>query len=266
MSAVFTADSLTFRYPDSHRDALADVTASVDAGAFACLIGPNGCGKSTLLRLLLGALKPASGSARFEGRASSEWDRRELALMIGAVAQIEEVVFPFTVWETVSMGRYPHLGAWRAMRDIDREAVTRALARCDLTTMSDRLVSNLSGGERQRVRIARALAQQPRVLVLDEPTASLDLGHEMALFELLDDLCTRDGVTVVAATHNLNLAARFASAMLLLVDGRVAAAGTPARVITKDVIERVYGWAVKIDYIVDARGHAPQVIPLRSPG
>ena len=259
MNAMFRAASLGFRYPESQRDALADVSAAVESGAFACLIGPNGCGKSTLLKLWLGALKPTSGSALFEEKAAAQWDRRELALRIGAVAQIEELVFPFTVWETVSMGRYPHLGPWRSMREEDRAAVMHALARCDLEGMSDRLVSNLSGGERQRVRIARALAQQPRALVLDEPTASLDLGHEMALFELLADLCATDGVTVVAATHNLNLAARFASSMILLSQGRLVATGPPSAVITREIVERVYGWPVEIG----EHGGAKQVTPLR---
>jgi iron complex transport system ATP-binding protein len=264
VSALFQAEQLGFRYPDHDRDALHDAVVSIGEGEFCAIIGPNGSGKSTLLRLLLGVLKPTRGRALFRGRPAAEWNRRELARQVGVVAQIEELFFPFTVRELVGMGRYPHLGAWQAERAEDRSAIDRALERCDVHDLQTRTLQRLSGGERQRVRLARALAQEPGTLVLDEPTASLDLGHEMALFELLASLREQDGATIVAATHNLNLAARYASTIVLLSEGGVVGVGRPNDVLERAPIERVYQWPVLVTrHPGPGRDTgAPQIVPL----
>jgi len=263
-SAVFAAEALSFLYPGENRPAVALVDARVARGQFYAVIGPNGSGKSTLARLLLGLLRPQAGTALFEGRPATAWDRRLLARRVGVVPQVEELVFPLTVRALVSMGRYPHLGPWRAERAADRDAIARALEACDVAPLADRLVTRLSGGERQRARIARALAQEPDTIVLDEPTAALDIAHEMSVFELLARLRAERGVTVLLVTHNINLAARYADRVLLLDSGRALAEGTAAQVVTRELIEQSYHWPVSI-YAHAGPGAdtgAPQVTPI----
>lgn len=258
---VLRARGLSFRYAHGERDAVAGVDLDVAAGEMVALLGPNGSGKSTLLRLLLGALKPDAGTVTLFGRALTDWPRADIARAVGVVTQAEELAFPLSVRELAGMGRYPHLGAWRREGAADRAAVARALDRCGLTALSDRSVLEISGGERQRARVARALAQEPRTLLLDEPTASLDIAHEMSLFELLAGL-RADGVTVVIVTHNINVAARYADRLVLLDCGRVAAAGAPGHVLTRDIIHAVYHWPVDVRY----EDGAPQVTPRRRHG
>lgn len=261
---VFELDGLRFRYPGAARPALAGVTARVPPAGIYAVLGPNGSGKSTLARLLLGALRPAAGTVRFAGRDITRWRRRPLARRIGVVPQVEELAFPLSVRELVAMGRYPHLGPWRREGAGDHRAIVDAMDRCDVLRFADRPISTLSGGERQRARVARALAQQPGTMVLDEPTASLDIRHEMAIFELLHGLTARDGVTIVLITHNINLAARFATRLLLLAGGRPAVEGPPDEVLTRDVLERVYGWPVTLTSHPGPGpdAGAPQVVPL----
>lgn len=256
-------EGLTFRYPEAREPAVHGVSVEVRPGTTTAVLGPNGSGKSTLLRLLLGVLAPASGSVEFGGRALASWERASLARAVGVVPQGEETVFPVTVREMVGMGRYPHLGPWRREGADDRRAVDEAMRRADVARFAARPVGTLSGGERQRARVARALAQSAPTLALDEPTASLDIAHEMAIFELLRDLA-RGGKTVLLVTHNLNLAARYADRLVLLDRGRVAAEGTPAEVLVRATVERVYGWPVEV---VPHGGPgpdagAPQVVPL----
>lgn len=254
---------VSFRYLESARPALDDVTLEVPAGACTAVLGPNGSGKSTLLRVLLGTLRPDAGEARLDGRPVAEWRREAIARQVGVVPQGEEAVFPMTVREMVAMGRYPHLGPWRREGDADRRAVERAMRRCDVLAFAARPISTLSGGERQRARVARALAQEPAALALDEPTAALDVAHEMAIFELLRDL-GRAGTTVLLVTHNLNLAARYAERLVLLDRGRIAAQGAPGEVLARETVERVYGWPVRIDRHPGPGPDtgAPQVVPL----
>ena len=264
MSAAFSAERAGYRHDVGARAALSGVTLDVSAGSFYALIGPNGSGKSTLLKLLLGALKPTEGTVSFDGKPAIEWDRKAFAQRVGVVPQIEELLFPFTVRELVMMGRYPHLGPWQRAREQDEAAVNRALERCDIAPLAERTILQLSGGERQRARVARALAQEPEVLVLDEPTAALDISHEMAVFELLSDLQRKNSVTIVTATHNLNLAARYASHVVLLQRGIMVAQGNARDVIVRELIEEVYDWPVAVQPHPGPGTDtgAPQVIPL----
>lgn len=254
------ARDVTLRYPGSERNALDGVSFAVEPGSLFAVLGPNGSGKSTLTRVLLGAQRPGAGSVELDGRRVDEWNRRELARGVGAVAQSEPLPFPMTVRELVSMGRYAHLGPLESEGPRDREAVEAALERCDVTGLAERLVQTLSGGELQRVRIARALAQQPRALVLDEPTSSLDIRHEMGILELLRG-SAECGITVLLITHHLDLAARYADRILLLNGGRVAAEGTPETVLTPETVQAVYGWPVAVER--DGLTGSPRVIPLR---
>jgi len=253
--------AVTYRYPGAERDALRDVTMSVGARQFHAVLGPNGSGKTTLVRIALGSLLPLLGRADVIGRPASSWPRQELARLVGVVPQREDNLFPQRVRETVLLGRYPHLSLWGRERPEDHAAVERALAACDALHLADRWLWTLSGGEYQRVRVARALAQEPKLLVLDEPGMSLDLRHEMTLFELVRGLVDTQGLGVLMITHDLNLAARFADSLLLLEGGRPIASGTPSDVLTQQTVETVFSWPVAMQTI-DGR---PQMIPLRKP-
>ncbi len=257
---VLEGESLCFRYPGTKREALREVSLRAAAGALSAVLGPNGSGKSTLLRLLAGGLRPESGTVRFAGRPLDQWPRRALARQMAVVAQNEHVPFPVTVKSLVAMGRYPDLGPWRREGPVDREAIFQAMVRCSVASLQERTFQTLSGGERQRVRIARALAQEPRALILDEPTAALDMRYEMAIFRLLRELA-HDGVAVVVVTHNLNLAARFGDRHLLLKQGVVVAEGNAGDVITAPNISRVYDWPVNVVSQPFREGLAPQVVP-----
>jgi ABC-type cobalamin/Fe3+-siderophores transport system ATPase subunit len=256
---ILDVRDVSFRYPAAPADALAGVSLAVRTGTVSAVLGPNGSGKTTLVRVALGVLAPRAGSAAVLGRPSAQWSRRELARAVGVVTQREDNPFPQRVRDTVLLGRYPHLSPWAAERAEDYAAVRRALERCDAWALADRWIWTLSGGEYQRVRLARALAQEPRLLVLDEPTASLDVRHEMELFELMRALADGDGLAVVLITHHVNLAARFADRALLLSEGRPAGEGPPATVLTRETVERVFAWPVAITPF-DGQ---PQIVPLR---
>ena len=256
-----STEDVVVRYPGRDTPALDGVSMNVPAGSLYAVLGPNGSGKSTLMKGLLGISPLESGCASLDGRATAEWSRADLARSVGAVAQTESIAFPLTVRELVSMGRYPHLGSLASERDVDRDAVDQALTQCDLTDLVGRDVTTLSGGEFQRARIARALAQEPRALVLDEPTASLDIRHQMVILELLRTSADR-GMTVLLITHSLDLAAQFSDHMLLLSGGSVAAEGTPDQVVREEILAEVYGWPVSVHR--DEHSGTPRVTPLRS--
>jgi iron complex transport system ATP-binding protein len=255
---ILALERVSYRYPGAAADALSDVTLGVRRGDVHAVLGPNGSGKTTLIRVALGVHPPRAGSVRLRATPLAQWSRRDLARTAGVGAQREDIAFPQRVRETVALGRYPHLPPWRGYRTEDRRAVTRALERCDLSALADRWVATLSGGEYQRVRIARALAQEPELLVLDEPTASLDLRHEMELFELARRLADQRELGVLLITHHVNLAARYADRILVLSGGRAIAQGG-GDVLTRAVVEDVFGWPVHIAHFEDR----PQVIPLR---
>ena len=256
---ILDVRDVTFRYPGVPRDALRAVTLGVSSGELVAVLGPNGSGKTTLVRAALGLQRPLAGSALVLGRSAAEWSRRDLARVVGVVPQREDNLFPQRVRETVRLGRYPKLGAFGIERAEDRAAVDRALEHCDVVALADRWLWTLSGGEYQRVRIARALAQEPRLLVLDEPTASLDLRHEMELFELVRRLVDGQGIAALLVTHEVNLAARFADRLLLLSEGNAVASGAPADVLRREQAERVFGWPVAVSSFDDR----PQITPLR---
>jgi len=259
---ILEVRGVAYSYPGTAEDALSGVSLVVRAGGFHAVLGPNGSGKTTLVRVALGLVEPRAGASEILGRPATSWSRRELARVVGVVTQREDNLFPQRVRETVLLGRYPHLSLWGRERPEDHAAVTRALERCDVLQLADRWIWTLSGGEYQRVRLARALAQEPKLLVLDEPTASLDVRHEMELFELVRGLVDHGGLAAIVITHHVNVAARFADEALLLSDGRAAAHGAPAEVLTRETVERVFGWPVAI---APFEGH-PQMIPLRRKG
>lgn len=256
---ILTARDLTVRYPGAPVAALDQVSLTVAPGRLIVVVGPNGSGKTTLVRALLGVIPASGGDVLIDGTPLAAWDRVALARQVGVVPQREEPWAALRVGEVALLGRYPHLGALSPVTAADRAAVQDALERCDAWSLRHRLVETLSGGEWQRVRIARALAQAPRVLVLDEPAAALDVRHEMEVMELVHQL-VRGGLACLLITHHLNLAARYADEMVLLACGQVAASGAPAEVLRADTVSRVFGWPVAVQPGLDG---VPQLTPLR---
>ena len=248
------------RYPHRMLPALDGVSFDATRGRITAVVGPNGSGKSTLVRALVGRIPFAGGDITLEGESIAVSARRALATRIAVVTQREEPAFPLTVHEYIALGRYPHLGLWRGAGRADHAAVARAVDRTETHSFQDRAITELSGGEWQRVRLARALAQGGDAIVLDEPTTFLDVGHEMAIFELLSQLAA-DGQAVLLVSHQVNLVARFAEHMVLLHRGRVEAAGDPAAVMQGAVLERVYEWPLVVTR--DPAVGAPALVPLR---
>ncbi|MEO8199684.1 MAG: ABC transporter ATP-binding protein [Gemmatimonadota bacterium] len=256
---ILRASQVGVHYPGTSRPALHGVSCTLSEGQLLAVVGPNGSGKTTLLRALLGITPRIHGSVELLGSDIGQWNPRELAQVLGVVAQREEMTYPLTVEETVMLGRYARLGSWSAVRPEDRAAVANALERCDVAELAHRRTDTLSGGEWQRVRVARALAQAPRALLLDEPTAALDIRHEMEVFELIRQLVT-EGLGAIVITHHLNLAARYATHMILLSRGEVAAEGPPAQVLRREILEQVFEWPVAVTHWLDT---TPQLVPLR---
>lgn len=260
---MIRAEGLVLRYPGAPTPAVDGVSFAAEAGRLTAVVGPNGSGKSTVVRALLGRLVPERGAIWLAGLPLTARSRREVAQTLAVVPQREAPAFPITVRDFIALGRFPHGSPFAGLTAEDRAAVARAAARADVERFLERATDELSGGEWQRVRVARALAQGGRVLVLDEPTAFLDVAHEMACFELLDALA-REGMAVLLVSHQLNLVARFADHIVLLHEGRVAASGAPADVMRGDVLERVYHWPLVVTR--DPAVGAPVLVPLRGRG
>ncbi len=222
------------------------VTLRLAAGEMAAMIGPNGSGKTTLLRILSGALRPRSGRVMLEGRPVGAYGARERARRLAVVPQESAMTFDFTVMETVLMGRTPHLGLFGVEGPEDLRAACDALDRTGMRAFAGRPLSHLSGGERQLVLIARALAQRPRVLLLDEPTTWLDIRHRQEIHALLTRLNREDGLTILTTSHDLNLAARWCRRIVLIDRGAVRADGPPSEVFDAEVLSRVYGTPLRV--------------------
>ncbi len=232
---------------------LRDVTLQVRPGEIMGIVGPNGSGKTSLLKLLAKLAAPQAGDLTLFGRSLAGLSQEETAQTVAFVPQESPQMFPFTVAETVLMGRFPHrrrsrwsLGfGWEDQDDC--RAAAQSMATMDIAHLAARLVTDLSGGERQRTMIARALAQMPRVLLLDEPTAFLDLQHQLDICSVLRRLRDERGLTVVIVSHDLNLASQYCDRVAMLKDGRVSAMGTPSEVMSVEVLREVYGCNVLID-------------------
>ena len=255
-ASALAIEEISFRYSASQSGrpwTVEQVSFNVALGEVIGIVGPNGSGKSSLLKLLAGLLRPASGRIRLAGQALNDLTPIAISRTLALVPQEQAQVFPFTVAETVLMGRFPHrrAGWWsmgmEAERGEDLAAAHRAMIETDVVDLADRLVSDVSGGERQRVMIARALAQEPRILLLDEPTAFLDLNHQIELCALIQRLAKERSLTVVLVSHDLNVASLLCDRMLMMKDGKICAQGTPAETIRTDVLRAVYGCDVVVD-------------------
>ncbi len=243
IAPLLEIDGISFGY-DS-QPLLYDIHARVNAGEMVGLLGPNGSGKTTLLRLVSGILRPQQGRILLEGRDLQTWGRRGIARRIAVVPQELHVPFAFTVEEMVSLGRTPFVSFLGTRSKQDIRIVQEAMQSTEITALAGRIFNELSGGERQRVVIAMALAQQPLLLLLDEPTSHLDIKYQIEILELVQSLNHRLGVSVIAAMHDLNLAARYFSRLLLFQRGIVADAG-PAEVLEPQLLRRVYGIDVQV--------------------
>ncbi|MEW5922255.1 MAG: ATP-binding cassette domain-containing protein [Bacillota bacterium] len=221
--------------------ALDAVTFSVEKGSCVALIGPNGAGKSSLLRTVSRLLKPSRGLLYLDGRDLQKIPLREISRSVAVVPQDTAIDFDFSVEEVVAMGRYPHLQRFQKEGRKDREIIAEAMQITGITHLASRSVVNLSGGERQRVIIARALAQEPEILLLDEPTANLDINYQVEFLELARTLNRERGVTIIAAIHDLNLAAQFFDCFILLNDRKILSLGRPEEVLTPQNIRIAYG-------------------------
>jgi iron complex transport system ATP-binding protein len=239
---------------------LMGISLDIRAGERIAVLGPNGVGKTTLLKLLSGARSPKSGSILLDGRELHTVPRQMLARTIAVVPQDLTIPFAFTAREIVELGRTPHLGVLRGFRSDDRRAVEQAMELTDTTDFGGRIINELSGGERQRVIIAMALAQEPQILLLDEPTHLLDITRQAEILDLVTELNRDRGLTVVAAIHDLNLAGRYFNRLIVLHRGAVLAEGAPEAVLRADIMEEAYGGPVEI--VQASNGRPPIVLPL----
>jgi len=238
MDSSLEARKIVFGYGENR--VLNGLSLEIAPGDFVCILGPNGSGKSTLLKNLTAEYLPEEGTILVESRDLMGIRRKDLARTMAVVPQETVVNFGFTVHETVLMSRIPHLKRFESEGPRDLQLVREAMEKTQVWDLRDRLINELSGGERQRVILARALAQEPRILLLDEPTSNLDLRHQFELLELVEQLNRIRNLTVLAVLHDLNLAARFAGKIILMDRGHVVGAGTPKEILTSDTIRRVY--------------------------
>jgi len=238
-------EDVSFRYGRAW--VLRNVSLTVQEGDFVGILGPNGSGKSTLLNLVDGILAPQAGRVTVEGTDASTLDRGQMARLVAVVPQDSPLIFPFTVQEIVLMGRAPHLGRWRFEGKRDFEIAREAMERTGTLELAGRPMSALSGGERQRVLIARALAQEPRILLLDEPTSNLDIRHQAEFFGLVDELNRTRRLTVLTVSHDINLASLYCRRIVLLKNGMVRSEGRPEETVTEENIRDVFGAPVRVD-------------------
>lgn len=239
--------NLSFSYEE--KNIFREISGEIRDGEFLGLLGPNGCGKTTLLKLLSGVIKPSSGEVKLFGKDLGKYSRNEVAKQVAVLPQDNLIDFPFSVLEVVLMGRSPYLGNFRWEGPEDTAVVREAMEQTDCFHLAGRDIRSLSGGERERVLLARALSQQPKILLLDEPTTHLDLQHQRETFYLLQRLHREKKLTLVVALHDLNFAAQSCDRILLLKDQRWNALGPPEAVLTPEKIAEVFGVPVQVQLL-----------------
>lgn len=258
---ILSAQNLTLAYDNKTISSALDL--DIPAGKITVIIGPNGCGKSTLLKGLSRIIKPTLGQVVLDGQAIEKYSARQLAQTLGLLPQSANSPAGITVFDLVARGRYPHQGLLHRWTQEDEQAVNTALQQTQLSELATCYLDELSGGQRQRVWLALVLAQQPHVLMLDEPTTYLDIAHQLEVLELCRQLNRQDNRTLVMILHDLNLAARYADFMIAMRDGKVIATGEPKRIFQAEVIKQVFG--IDSQVINDPVTATPMVIPIANP-
>jgi len=253
--AILDVRELSAGYGDGY--VVHDVSLKAAVGEFVAILGPNGSGKSTLIRAVQGLLTDVRGRVLIAGEDVSRLGRREIAKRVAYVPQLSEPVFDFTAAEIVRMGRYAHQGRLESFSARDEAAVAEAMAMTEAEELAGRKMARLSGGERQRVFIARALAQDTPLLLLDEPSLHLDINYQVEVYAILSLLRRKRGKTILAAEHNINLAAAHADRLVFLRDGEVAAGGPPAETITAETIRTIFG--AEVDVHGNSRSGLPEI-------
>ncbi len=242
---ALSLSGVSFRY--GGREVLRAVDVRVEPDRITGLLGPNGAGKSTLVKVASGVLRPDEGHVTVDGQPLAALSRRQIAQFLTVVPQEPVFGFPFTVLETVLMGRHPHLSTLALESAQDLEIAHEALARCGASDLADRAIQELSSGERQRVVFARAIAQRPRILLLDEPASFLDIRHQVELYDLVRELTDSNNLSVLVVLHDLNIAAEYCDAIVLLKNGRVAASGPQEEVLTYANLTKVFETDLYVD-------------------
>ena len=255
---MLATNHVTVKYDD--RLAVAEVSIKVHPGEVIAIIGPNGAGKSSFLRALNGNTPITTGEVLLEERPVDSYSRRAVARRIAVVAQEAELRFPVTVMDFVLGGRYAWSNAWGWENERDVEIAQSVLRETQLEPFAPRLMNELSGGERQRAVLARALATEAKIFLLDEPTANLDLAHQAAMLKLIRQRCDRGDAAAVVVTHEVNLAAEFADRVMLLKDGRVVAIGSPREVLTPELLQKLFGLQILVD--AHPLSGAPRITPV----
>jgi iron complex transport system ATP-binding protein len=255
MQSALSLAQISFSYRTQR--VLQDITLEIPRQSLLALIGPNGGGKTTLLRVMSKALKPQQGTVLLDDRPLESYSARSLARKLAVISSEQHFEFPFSVADVVAMGRFPHLNRLERMSDKDWEIVHDAMEKTAVIDFRNRSISQLSSGEKQRVLIARAIAQQPAILMLDEPNAHLDINHQIAVFNLLRALNRQHHMTVIVVLHDLSAAAAFCETMMLLHRGQVVRIGTPGEVITRELIQQTYGAEVTV--FPSPVGGSPQI-------
>ena len=255
-------DRIQFYY--EARRVLDEISFEAGEGEFIGLIGPNGSGKTTLLKIIDGILKPRIGSVYLDCKRISELDPKELARELAMVPQTADLSFDLKVFDVVMMGRYPYLGKLSFEREADEEKVRFWMKLTNTLHLAERSIKEVSGGERQRVLIARALAQEPRILLLDEPTSNLDVCYQIEIMNLLKELVEKLGLMIICAIHDLNLAARYSDKIILINGGRIKGIGRPIEVLTKENLRDVFKIEAKIEFDQDSKSLT--IIPIKTIG
>ncbi len=256
MTSKIKTKSLNFNYITSH--VLKNIHLDIQPGTFTSILGPNGSGKTTLLKNLCGILKPQFGDIAINSAPLETFTQRELAKEMAVVHQSSDIHFDFTIFDIVLMGRYAHLSFFQNVSEHDKLIVHDAMLETDTWNIKDKSIHEISGGERQRVIIARALAQQAEILLLDEPISHLDLKHQLSILSICKQLATEKGIAVLTTLHDINLASRYSDTIILLNKGKVIAKGSPRAVITKENIEKIYD--VEVTVLFD-NNHLPYIMP-----